>query len=153
MSIYSPRDCPSFECCAAPICPLAESDQDVFYPADEEVCRGKKIPGLAEKPKWIPKVRRLRRRLVGVSEVGYFTLAMIRQLGRISARTRGIDPDGRNPQESEQTWLKKRKPIELTPQEVERRREKGRDLSNLVKKARVVRRSTTSHGKDVSEDV
>ena len=101
------EECPSFNTCSAPLCPLdPKIDTRVWYPS-EEVCKRKWKP-LA--PHWLQKQRRLARRCQLLHT--YFTLKMILALRWITQKTKGIDPDS---DQTIEAWIKDKTAIRPPP--------------------------------------
>jgi len=94
-------DCPSFDNCNAPLCPLDPSslDNGVFY-ADEEVCRGKKFQSLP----WIRTQKKIARLGLTIDD-GYFSHRMLTSIRVVTKNLKGADPDDFD---SEEKWLKER---------------------------------------------
>ena len=80
--------CPKFETCSAPLCPLDKEilDKGLWYP-DEEVCTLKKHSGLP----WIRKQRKLIKRAARVDR--YFTFEMLERNCVVRGGIEGLDPD------------------------------------------------------------
>jgi len=83
-------ECPSFEGCEAPLCPLDEGLSDAAWYPDEDICVSRKFPSLH----WLKRQKRLRKYKAPASN-GYFTKEMLENMRRCSSGTKGINPDGR----------------------------------------------------------
>lgn len=91
------ESCKFFEHCEAQLCPLDELIGDKVWYADEDVCCSGKFKHLD----WIKRQKSLRRHK-GTAEQGLFTKTMLEQLGRITTKTKGINPDKKKTAE---TWV------------------------------------------------
>ena len=82
----SNEKCPKFNTCNAPLCPLDKKsiEHGIWYP-DEEVCS--KRLGID----WVRKQKKIARKTK--FKEGYFTVESIKNLKRISNKTKGEDPD------------------------------------------------------------
>ena len=78
--------CPRFEICSAPLCPLEEKElqNKIWYP-DDEFC--KKSPA----PKWVADQRKIAKKAKDRNK--YFTYDMLRRNCRISKGISGLDPE------------------------------------------------------------
>jgi len=94
-------DCPQFETCSAPLCPLDPSSlaNGVFY-GDEEICRARKFQSLP----WIKKQKKIAKLGLSVDD-GFFTVKMLTAIRTITKNLKGADPDDFD---SEEKWLKQR---------------------------------------------
>lgn len=91
-----PKDCPSFEGCSAPLCPLDQSFPYAVFYADEPICSSLKF-----RPPFVKIQRRIAKR-VCTPEAGYFTVKMLQSMSRVTPQTKGIDPNSR---QSEEIWV------------------------------------------------
>ena len=95
----TPEECPRFEKCDAPLCPL-DSDSfknSIWYP-DEEICKYQKVNQL----EWIKRQRKLSEK----AQFGfYFTYEMLNHKFIIRNGIKGLDPNRTESQE--QADLKK----------------------------------------------
>jgi len=92
------KECPSFEGCSAPLCPIDESslESGIWYP-DEEICKYQKV----NQADWIRRQRKLSRRAVPDF---YFTYEMLKHKFVIRTGIKGLDPN--KPESQETTELK-----------------------------------------------
>ena len=122
----TPEECPRFEKCDAPLCPL-DSDSlknGIWYP-DEEICKYQEVNQLD----WIKRQRKLSEK----AQFGfYFTYEMLNHKFIIRNGIKGLDPNRTESQE--QVDLKKwfslhpeTKEQKITPEHLERLK-RGRDL-------------------------
>lgn len=82
------RDCPRFDSCSAPLCPLdAGSLNGSIWYSDEEICTAQ---GFGQLP-WIRNQKKISRRCRDTS--GYFTLEMLSHNCQIKGGITGLDPD------------------------------------------------------------
>jgi len=90
-------NCPRFEQCSAPLCPLDEKGSlpGVWYP-DEEIC--KKTPA----PKWVRRQRKIAKK-TGNKDT-YFTYEMLSRDCKIAKGIVGLDPD-KDDQMQSMKWL------------------------------------------------
>jgi len=98
-----PTECPQFESCSAPLCPLEKSGtHDIWYP-DEEICHTKAV----KTPLWVKNQRKIARRTGDKDK--YFTYTMLTQHCIIKNGITGIDPDHTEEQcrIDEKRWLQR----------------------------------------------
>jgi hypothetical protein len=106
MTIETKVDCPHFDNCGAPLCPLQENALEVgiWYP-DEEICRAKRFQtlGWVRKQKGIVKAKALADR--------YFTVEMLQAIRRVHRGIEGINPDQplKEAEDAERKWVEQRK--------------------------------------------
>lgn len=102
------NDCPSFEGCSAPLCPISEELNDCVWYADEAICNARKFTKLH----WIRIQKRLKKYNAS-SDVGYFTRQMLDDRKSCSKHgaTKGINPDG---QIAKQGFTPKETPISFS---------------------------------------
>jgi len=111
-------ECPYFDSCDAPICPLDENKENAIWYSDEAICKNLEYSGLEFiiTQKKIEKVNKTH------SVNGYFTLKMLNQKIIVRSGIHGINED--TPIESssilEENWLRKHKPI--SKEGIEKRR-------------------------------
>jgi hypothetical protein len=111
-------ECPYFESCNAPICPLNKSKGKAIWYSDEAICKNRDFFDLEyiKTQKKIAKVNKTH------SVKGYFTLKMLDQKIIVRSGIQGINED--TPIESsfilEENWLRKHKPI--SKEGIEKRR-------------------------------
>jgi len=84
--ITKPEDCPSYESCSAPICPLNSPEKYIWYP-DEEVCRST----LQSNVDWIRTQKKIAKR--AKDNTKYFTFQMLNLNRTIMTGVAGLDPD------------------------------------------------------------
>jgi hypothetical protein len=102
-----PSECPAFERCGAPVCPLSGDTGAVWFP-EERICIAK---GAVARFPWIAIQRRLKSRLAGAESAFAFTRAMLERITRVSKGTRGLDPDGLGTdEEREAAWFERMGP-------------------------------------------
>lgn len=89
-----PEECPSYEECRAPLCPLGEGSKDVTWIPGEQICICKVFRSLP----WIRMQRRLERK----GKKGFFNIEMLVLMKRV---TDGIDP---NTKRTPEAWIKRR---------------------------------------------
>jgi len=94
-------DCPYFEKCNAPLCPLDEESliHGVWYP-EEEICRKMDYA-------WIKKQKKIKKlwEQGKISSDFFFTVRMLNSLRRIKPGLKGANPDRAD---GEKEWLRKR---------------------------------------------
>ena len=97
------RECGNYEKCEAPLCPLEDCSNYIWYP-NEAVC--KLTRGI---PDWVKKQRRIVN--VGASPDYYFTVEMLNVLHQIRKGITGASPDD---MESESKWFRQRRGLRAT---------------------------------------
>ncbi|MCD6599605.1 MAG: hypothetical protein J7L19_03435 [Dehalococcoidia bacterium] len=94
-------DCPSYEVCAAPLCPMdIDLGSRVWFP-NEPVCRLRKCPG------WVRKQRKIAK-LPGIKQDRYFTIRMLNSIKQIRKGLQGASPSS---PDAEKFWLRNRQKI------------------------------------------
>lgn len=79
--------CPSFNSCEAPLCPLHDGlDDAVWYP-DEPICGS-----IKHKQPWIKKQRKIRKYTTDPDR-GYFTVNMLQAITKVQKGIKGINPE------------------------------------------------------------
>jgi len=100
-------DCPKFEDCSAPLCPLDESSlkNGVWYPGIEEVCKRKDFQNLG----WIGKQRAIAKAKAPSDK--YFRVLMLQAIKQIRRGIEGINPDQplEEAKEAERKWTAAKK--------------------------------------------
>jgi len=105
-------DCPRFDSCSAPLCPMSEESQrDCAWFPDEEVCKLAQYAGavMATRQRRIAKVTR---RDPGR---GCFTAAMLRHPCVVKPGIQGLDPETPITEERERAWIAGRASTKTTP--------------------------------------
>lgn len=82
------ESCKFYENCDAQLYPLDKTIGDKVWYADEDVCCSGKFKHFD----WIKRQKSLRKRK-GTVEQGLFTVAMLSSIGRITTKTKGVNPD------------------------------------------------------------
>ena len=95
---YKPQDCPSFNGCSAPLCPLDDSLPHAVWYIDEPICGSR----LYRMP-WIRAQRRIARR--GKDTTGYFNVKMLGTVHAVYSSIKGVDP---NHDATPENWIKAR---------------------------------------------
>lgn len=115
-------NCPRFETCNAPICPLDEGSilHAIWYPKEEEVCMLMKYANL-------PWVRRQKRYAKRAKPGFYFTHQMLCQDCVITKGTEGLDP---NREQTVKSWLQKH-PVKKQMSEEERKAVRDRFIKTM----------------------
>ncbi|MGA2976370.1 MAG: hypothetical protein ABSF77_13755 [Spirochaetia bacterium] len=98
----STSECPRFDACSCPICPLdSESAAYVSWFPNETVCPRKDFAGLS----WIRRQRKIVH-VLGLSfEAGSFTHRMLLQDFIVRRGLTGLDPDRGSSDRTEAAWL------------------------------------------------
>jgi len=125
------RNCPKYNICNAPICPLskAATKRGVWY-ADEEICSR---PIIRRKYKWTSIQMRIKRKTNGNRGIGLFTVEMLLRIRSIGKGITGVKD-----LKLRKAWLEKHPPIvELTEEQVAKRRERLLKLAEVGRKSRV----------------
>jgi len=95
-------DCPKFDNCSAPLCPLQENTVEggIYYPG-EEICKRRDFQSLP----WIRKQKAIVK--AKAPNDRYFTVAMLRAVTRVQKGIEGINSDQplRQAEEAEETWV------------------------------------------------
>lgn len=101
--------CPRYEGCDAPLCPLADDLRSLTWFPGEPVCPMRKYARLP----WLRKQRRIQA-LRRVNADGYFTVAMLETISKVRNGLAGADPnDGPL---AEARWLEARSIAEAARQ-------------------------------------
>jgi hypothetical protein len=101
-------ECPYFDLCNAPICPLDENKEKAIWYSDEAICKNRDFSDLEfiKTQKKIVKVNKTH------SVNGYFTLKMLDQKIIVRSGIQGINEDTLiDSSILEENWLKRHKPI------------------------------------------
>ena len=98
----SSPNCPYFEECNAPLCPIdAQSLAHGSWFPDEETCKRREFAA-----DWIGRQRKVARSTGGDPDRGCFTVEMLSRNFRISGGLRGLDPDrGPITAQRSEAWL------------------------------------------------
>ena len=118
-------DCPQYDTCAAPLCPLdlASLHGAIWY-AEEAFCRrahGGRAPWFIQNQRKIARLPEPERR-------GYFTYAMLDAAGKVSKGINGLDVDKRGDKdEQEAAWIAKRSRVRISEEERQRRSQRMRE--------------------------
>ena len=104
-----PEQCPFFNSCNAPICPLDENKGKVIWYSDEAICKNRDFSDL-EYIKTQKKIAKVNKKH---SVKGYFTFKMLNRKIIVRSGIQGINDD--IPIESlslsEENWSRRHKPI------------------------------------------
>lgn len=99
-------NCPKFEDCSAPICPLQQNtiDGNIWYP-DEDICIAKRFQTLP----WIKKQKAIAK--INAPNDRYFTMEMLEAVRQVRKGIEGINPDQplEQARAAERTWIKEKK--------------------------------------------
>ena len=82
-----PQDCKNWATCKAPLCPLDDKNDKVIWYPEDDICRRRGMP------KWVSTQKKIAR--IVKDKTGYFTLADIQKIQRVSRACVGTNPDGR----------------------------------------------------------
>jgi len=121
-------NCPNFDTCSAPLCPLDENSikNEIWYP-DEEVCHKRDAPDWVKKQKAIAKVK--------APSDKFFTVVMLRALRQIRRGISGFSPDQtlQEAEAAEKRWIEEHKTKRvIAKQNQKRRRVVAEKKGNLV---------------------
>jgi len=94
-----PSECPSYDQCKSPLCPLDPNPGHIWYP-DEEVCHMRNPPG------WVRKQRKIAR-LPQIDPDRYFTIPMLQAIRRVGRGLRGANAEVLS---TDKGWLARRQP-------------------------------------------
>ena len=108
--------CPKYESCSAPLCPLDTQSpiSNTYFPG-EDICKAKRFQSLG----WVKKQKAIAK----LKPSGYFTIAMLKAIRRISKSIEGIDSDSSldKATKAEETWIKGLgKSSKISPEATER---------------------------------
>ena len=120
------KECPKFETCDAPLCPLDPQslEHGLWYP-NEAICVNRKLSSQS----WIKAQRKIKKATKDVNR--YFTFAMLNQGCVIRSGIVGLDPDSeRSKNILEKAWLRRHPKAIIS----EKQREAGKRLSEYSKK-------------------
>ncbi len=81
------NNCPKFDYCDAPLCPLDEGIKERIWYPDEEICNSQYAKGL----KWVTNQRKVAK--MATDETTYFTVRMLQHACIIRKGIRGLNPD------------------------------------------------------------
>ena len=95
----SPTNCPKYETCGAPLCPLDPGRVEVIWYPDEPVCVAR---GICNR-QFVRRQRRIIR--VGADPELYYTYEMLDRRGSVRKGIQGLDPDKDHERQLTQ-WLK-----------------------------------------------
>jgi hypothetical protein len=96
-------DCPRFDACSAPLCPLdAESMEHCAWFPDEEIC--KRIPS----PAWVKRQKRVARATGKDFARGCFTVAMLAHPCKTNPGVHGLDPETEITEIRVKKWIAER---------------------------------------------
>jgi len=130
----TPRDCPRFDSCDAPLCPLDEDRAKRTWFPDEPICDR---AGMGT-TRFVKIQRRIAKAVVLTDT--FFTVPMLEAVDRIRPETTGLDPDSNaNRQHRELEWIKKhrRGPGRVwTPEARALQAERARGLASFQKHPR-----------------
>jgi ribosomal protein L39E len=82
-------DCPSFTTCSAPLCPLFSTNGEIWF-CDESICHKR---GIQAEHKVLKVQKKLAKYTKQNGDIGYFDMAMLGKMRRITHKTVGCDPD------------------------------------------------------------
>ena len=126
-----PEECPYFQKCDAPLCPLdKEKEKGIWFPK-EQICREKRFANIL----WIRNQKKIRKKASG--SYRYFLIQMLDRDCVIRRGIEGLNPDmdSRSEQERIKTWLSKHPPKrELSQSEREAFWRKMKDARNCKQK-------------------
>lgn len=109
------KECPRFDSCSAPICPMDEQSLECsgWFP-DEDICVKEEFSKLP----WLRNQRKISRKANDLE--GYFNLRMLSRDCIIGRAISGIDPDSENSEDFQtERWLEKH-PVKVPVSEEER---------------------------------
>ena len=92
-----PSECPSYEGCGSPLCPLDPNPGHIWYPG-EEVCRNRNPAD------WVRKQRKIAR-LTQIGNDRFFSIPMIQSIHRVGRGLKGANPEKSG---AEGKWLARR---------------------------------------------
>lgn len=111
------KTCPKMQQCSAPLCPLRDCSNSIFY-VDEQICTRQEFRHLG----WLIKQKQIAKlytvRTAGRDEA-YFTLLMLKSLRDVPKDIVGINPDlpEKKALRAEKAWIKARgKPSKIVPE-------------------------------------
>jgi hypothetical protein len=99
--VLTAKDCPQFESCSSPICPMFGSS-GIWYP-DEGICTSRNYSALP----WIKRQRKIARKVR--NKDFFFTYEMLNHNCIVTVATEGLDPDADfvDTETLVKRWLKK----------------------------------------------
>lgn len=96
-------DCPRFDGCSAPICPISEdSMRNCAWFPDEDICP------LRDVPSWVRRQRRIATAAGKDRDRGCFTAAMLSHPCVIGSAIKGLDPESEITARRAQEWISAR---------------------------------------------
>jgi len=140
-------NCPKFEDCSAPLCPLDETSikNGIFYP-DEEICQRRDFQTLD----WIQKQKAIVRARAPNDK--FFNIPMLEAITRVQKGITGIDPNQAldKAKQAERNWIiARQKSPKLQSHELKKERNSiAKKRGNLVGVT-----NTSNREKEVKNDV
>ncbi|MEM3908032.1 MAG: hypothetical protein QXZ17_14440 [Nitrososphaerota archaeon] len=124
-----PIDCPLYNKCECPLCPLEDNPVSVWY-SEDDICKNPQFQVVTN------SMKKLKRK----GAQGYFTLKMLNRDFIVRKGIQGIDPDLpssiKNPekeyQRREELWLKRHP--ELSDEKKKKMRERGKKSLGFIQK-------------------
>jgi len=80
------EDCPKYDTCSAPMCPLSNPEKVIWY-ADEEICKNREFFDLI----WIKNQKKYSKKVKDYSK--YFNFKMLKQNCKVTKGIIGLDPN------------------------------------------------------------
>ena len=114
------KECPRFDGCNAPLCPLDTERQYRFWYPDEDICKLQ-----AAATDWVRRQRRVAKKAIDTGL--FFTIKMLSHNCRIRTGIKGLDPNAPESQrlKHEREWIKQHPKIVIT----EEMKNRGKELS------------------------
>lgn len=94
--ITKPEDCPKWDTCSAPICPLGDNKQNYIWYPDEEICS-------KHKPQFVKTQKKIVKKTKDINK--YFTFDMLNRDMVVTGGMVGLDPD-KEEKNQLMRWLK-----------------------------------------------
>ena len=123
-------ECPQFNTCSAPLCPLDKEIQDRLWYPDEPICKSQKY---GKGVLFVKNQRKIAKRIKKENKDRYFTYDMLNRKFRITGALCGLDPDKDEKAQLER-WLKKHPVLkELSEEERQKRGERLKRIRGVKK--------------------
>ena len=127
------HECPHFDDCSAPLCPLDPDNEQRSWFSDEDICQRIGM----DNAEFVPVQRRISK--AGVDRGTYFTVSMLNHNIVISKALQGLDPDSYRPRKDLlESWFKQHKGVSPLSEEA---KERKREQMKVINQTRQTQKS------------